>query len=469
MHDVAVPLFNAPQLGRRYKDEMKCCFLSINNFRLKENKHRFRRRKKMETRSQKKNNMNRGKVIVVLSFVLLIAVSLSARAEDPDYGNDCTLAEPIEPNGTIVEGILSDNSDEDWFSFTAVAEGLYEMSLLSQSGYKYLYVYGPDGCPDQLQQIAYFGTYSGTVTNEVFIETAGTYYIMVYSGSGLYRVSVNLLDTCPSDTHPDTCDNPAILIVDDPPVNDCITDLGGLAVDEDWFTFATTVLHKYQVTLYRPMNTDVVYDLYRSNCGGQLYSSISSSMTFVSLDGANYDLRLRSSSFNKEGYYEISVEDLGEVPDDYGNTCDVATPIATNGVEVEGRLQYQADLFSDEDWFSFTAVAEGLYEMSLLSQSGYKYLYVYGPDGCPDQLQQIAYFGTYSGTVTNEVFIETAGTYYIMVYSGSGLYRVSVLGPPVECGDPNHPYPTGDFNQDCVVNLVDFALFVAHWLEDNRP
>ena len=37
------------------------------------------------------------------------------------------------------------------------------------------------------------------------------------------------------------------------------------------------------------------------------------------------------------------------------------------------------------------------------------------------------------------------------------------------CGDPNHPYPIGDLNHDCRVNLLDLAILASHWLEDNTP
>jgi len=37
------------------------------------------------------------------------------------------------------------------------------------------------------------------------------------------------------------------------------------------------------------------------------------------------------------------------------------------------------------------------------------------------------------------------------------------------CGGPWHPYPTGDLNYDCRVNLLDFNIFVSHWLECNSP
>jgi len=160
----------------------------------------------MEARSQKKINVNILKTILALVFVLLIAPALPARAEDADYGNDCNSAEPIEPNGTSIEGVLSDAGDEDWFSFTAVDQGLYEVTFWSQTGSKHLAIYGPDGCPGSLQQIAGLITTSAGVTTEVFIETAGTYYLRAYMGyadtSGLYRLSVDLLSTHPVEYRP---------------------------------------------------------------------------------------------------------------------------------------------------------------------------------------------------------------------------------------------------------------------------
>jgi hypothetical protein len=42
------------------------------------------------------------------------------------------------------------------------------------------------------------------------------------------------------------------------------------------------------------------------------------------------------------------------------------------------------------------------------------------------------------------------------------------LAGPV-CGDGQHPYPTGDFNQDCYVDFKDLAVFVGYWLLCNDP
>ena len=33
------------------------------------------------------------------------------------------------------------------------------------------------------------------------------------------------------------------------------------------------------------------------------------------------------------------------------------------------------------------------------------------------------------------------------------------------CGDYKHPYPVGDINKDCRVNMIDFAMIAEHWLE----
>jgi len=38
-----------------------------------------------------------------------------------------------------------------------------------------------------------------------------------------------------------------------------------------------------------------------------------------------------------------------------------------------------------------------------------------------------------------------------------------------QCGDLNHPYPTGDFTEDCVVAIDDLAFMVSEWLVCTDP
>ena len=51
----------------------------------------------------------------------------------------------------------------------------------------------------------------------------------------------------------------------------------------------------------------------------------------------------------------------------------------------------------------------------------------------------------------------------------TGLNIVHSFYWPGNCGDNEHPIPIGDFNMDCIVNFLDFAVFADHWLECTRP
>ena len=46
---------------------------------------------------------------------------------------------------------------------------------------------------------------------------------------------------------------------------------------------------------------------------------------------------------------------------------------------------------------------------------------------------------------------------------------ITVRFVPEACGGPGHPYPAGDANRDCRVNLLDVAIVGLHWLECTRP
>jgi hypothetical protein len=51
-----------------------------------------------------------------------------------------------------------------------------------------------------------------------------------------------------------------------------------------------------------------------------------------------------------------------------------------------------------------------------------------------------------------------------------GAYEVSeASGYEGVCGDVRHPYPIGDLNLDCKVDLTDMALLTRHWLECTKP
>ena len=48
-------------------------------------------------------------------------------------------------------------------------------------------------------------------------------------------------------------------------------------------------------------------------------------------------------------------------------------------------------------------------------------------------------------------------------YDYTMLDNVALTGPA--CGDPDFPYPPGDLDQDCRVNLIDFAVLAGQWMK----
>jgi len=361
----------------------------------------------------------------MIFICILNVLAAFASAEDPDYGNDPNFAFPIEPNGSYIEGILSSASDQDWFWFSSPANGLYDLTIHSSSGSKYVVVYGLNDS-GQLQSITSFAATSGTVTNRIFIPRSGTTWLKVYnnSGSGAYYVSINFLASFAADTYPNLCTSPAPLSVGSPPLYDGITEQPLPGKDEDWFSFSTAALHKYQATLTRAQNTDIRFDLYNTNCGSSLWPNVST-MTLVSWDANDYCLRVHDYAFDANGYYELSVTDLGLQADDFGNSSASAAPVEPNGWYLNGSLQYTADIGSDQDWFAFTAVAYGLYEVSLNSPSGTKSIAVFEVNDS-NVPRQIANFSASGGTVTNDVFVSRPGATFLKIYNGSGTYNVAV-------------------------------------------
>lgn len=53
---------------------------------------------------------------------------------------------------------------------------------------------------------------------------------------------------------------------------------------------------------------------------------------------------------------------------------------------------------------------------------------------------------------------------YVMLTSDSDG-EVDAVADVAVCGDPTHPYPAGDINKDCRVDLLDLAILAGSWLE----
>ena len=43
--------------------------------------------------------------------------------------------------------------------------------------------------------------------------------------------------------------------------------------------------------------------------------------------------------------------------------------------------------------------------------------------------------------------------------------EIDAVSDVAACGDPTHPYPAGDINKDCRVDMIDFSILSGSWLE----
>ena len=179
-----------------------------------------------------------------------------------------------------------------------------------------------------------------------------------------------------------------------------------------------------------------------------------------------------------------------------------ATLVNSNTV-VEDEIEYYVQ--TDKSVYHLGEDVEILYRGTNLSEDDVEFIFSYGPidNTCDwmvdkDQLRIWDNLGRPATGVMTSFNLSPSGSFeythtWNMTYKNGddilpGNYNVTgVLGyhpdhdryVPVSveitilseprCGDPNHPYPVGDLNQDCRVNLLDLAILASHWLECTAP
>jgi len=173
---------------------------------------------------------------------------------------------------------------------------------------------------------------------------------------------------------------------------------------------------------------------------------------------------------------EVCVECL--TPDGYepDNFPADATPIA------DGQIQsHTIPVNGDVDWLVITLQAGSRLTVETFNLSGSNadtVLELYD-DTCNFLAENDDYVGLASCLTWPATY---SGIHYIKVrtFGGSSEHCDDQGGGPAYCcynitvtdsicGDPDHPYPIGDLNQDCRVGVPDFAVFAAHWLECTAP
>ncbi|MBN1315524.1 MAG: hypothetical protein JXA42_08650 [Anaerolineales bacterium] len=76
-----------------------------------------------------------------------------------------------------------------------------------------------------------------------------------------------------------------------------------------------------------------------------------------------------------------------------------------------------------------------------------------GASGTDGLIDDFRFYGSY-----------TDGNGALAINQIQQVVNLALLGDGGACGDEDHPYPPGDLNYDCVVDLADFAILAGQWL-----
>ncbi len=391
-----------------------------------------------------------------------------------DYSNVFETAEPITANGSSIQGRIeysaNHQSDEDWFVFTPAENTLYRVTLTGETGtgYTSMNVYQIDNLGDIIQTLHYSVWSNETAARTFFLEGGNDVYLRLHYSEGDYDFSIENLGQYPPDGYSNNCSVPTSITAGTGPIDGTLTHNFDGSLEEDWLEFSTVPMHKYRVVLTKSDNTDINAALHNESC--QYLSVANKDFTVTSWFGEPYRLRLYGNAIFLGTYYTLEVIDLGLMPDDYPNIAENAVSIPKDGTPVEGSIEFSSNYHSDEDWFTFIAGQDGSYDFTISGAlgKGYTTYKIYSVDELGD-LHQEKHISVWADDVINFSQPLLAGKICVQVFYDQGGYRFSVVSPEPRCGDLDHPYPPGDANKDCYVNMADLAMMAENWTECTSP
>ncbi len=363
---------------------------------------------------------------LVLAAACVVMLDAAPSLGLDDHGDTCGTATAIATDGTVVSAIIDPETDEDWLSFSAEAGNRYRATTLvgSASFFQVVEVLGPD-CATVLADWGW----SSPDEYSVVAPTTDTYYVRIASRGGSYvgYLELGLTDQGPAvDDHSGGRAGATVIATDGTIIAATIDYVG----DIDWFQFAATGQHLYQMEL-RAQTTDhgwyVAGELYDDYYGlggtGWSYAVADGppgdwlSALYYVPTGADGDVHVRINGWpDNVGPYEVRVTDLGGGgPDEHGDDCFTATPVATDGTVTGATI----DPVTDEDWLSFLGEAGNRYEFTRLAPSGvfYGVTQVIASD-CATVLAE---WGPYDPDELS-FFPPATDTYYVRVVTSGSAY-----------------------------------------------
>lgn len=387
-----------------------------------------------------------------------------------DHGNTWQVSTSVPTDGTKTDAVIDYNStlssDIDWFTFTPQPHSKYAVTFANgENNWKLLRAYQANAFGDPVEIDAWWQAGVTEGFHTLFFEFDRPCYLKVESDGGRYSLDVKYIEMVLPDTWSDTCAAPTEIAADGEAVVGTLDHTA--PYDNDWFVLHTQPLHMYQIQVEFLNNCNVWFELYSAECG--VIHGGTTSITVTSWKGEDYKIRVLGDANRVANYYTLTVTDLGLYPDDHGNISAEATPIPKDNTPVPGSIDYLSTVGTDLDWFTFIAGQEGDYLFTLENMvSNWKLMRIYSEDQV-GQLHEIAAFWAAGITANTQTYHLLPGRYLIRIESDPGEYFVRVLSPEPRCGDLDHPYPAGDVNKDCYVDLADLAQMAGTWLACSDP
>ena len=390
--------------------------------------------------------------VCATALILLVFLPSITVAED-DFGDDCATAQLMALNSSV-SGNIDFEGDFDYFRVEVLEPGILTVWTLNSpaiNSYGYLY---DANCLLIAENDKRIGSNGFGISHYA---TPGTYFIAVRHESGTETNYILQANFTPG-------------VIPDEPGYNCATaealapnsSMAGnihYAGDFDYFKVVVPESGLLTAETIDPTAIDSYGYLYDSNClliaeHNNISDKDDNFQISRPVAAGNYYVAVRHyNTLSGTGGYTLQVEfETGELPDDYGNSCATAEPIALNS-SMPGNIDYGTDY----DYFSVEVLVNGLLTVGTVDPpetaiDTYGYLY---DSNCSlieenDDIDPDA--DNYNFQISH---CATAGDYFVAVRHydldiGIGAYTMQVDFTPVP----------GDINLDCAVDLADVLLIL---------
>lgn len=382
----------------------------------------------------------------LVAILLLTIVPLTVNAANESEPNESFSSATAIALNTNHVGALSDEEDEDWYSFTLTEKGSVKISfkhesINTNSPRWEIYLYSSDGSThiDGGSGLWSVPGNKDIQTAEIGLD-AGTYYVRVkhwnssWVISSNYTLRVSFTASLKFETEINNTHQTADEIGNNVFVYGSISSTG----DEDWYKFTLTEKGYISIWFAHPeadtSNTRWEVYLYNSDAstsvdGGECYWSIPGDENIqtaeIGVEAGTYYVRVKAwndswvvdSTYTLDVYFTASDEYETEQNNSYANA---------DALPIIGSIKGSVSTSKDADWYKLVLPVEGEVSLSLLhpieNESNPRWtVQLYRGDG-------YSRLNVWNVPVTSNLKTEklslSAGTYYVQVIPWSNSWVV---------------------------------------------